>query len=505
MTGATYLGLDIGTSATKVVLVDEAQQVLSSGSRHYSVTYPGPGRAEQSPSIWWEAVEGLMGELREQLPEAMARLSGIGLSGQMHGLVLQDENGNVLRPAILWNDARAAGECRELSDRLPALGELTGIGAMPAFWAAKLRWLSRHEPDTLARARHLLLPKDEVRWRMSGERVTDMCDAAGTQLLDQARREWSAEVVAACGIDPAWLPRLVEGSQAAGRLHPELARRWGLPEGVVIAGGAGDVASGALGIGAIHEGDAFLTLGTSSQLFVTTDGYRPAPEKALHAFAHALPGQWFQMAALLNGASPLAWVAGLLGVSIEEALAHAKTYGTAPGSLLFLPYLNGERTPHDNPWARGVLFGLTPTSGIAEVTQAVLAGVGYSLREALEVIEAAGTPIERLAAIGGGTRSDHWLTLIADILGRPVLRYRDSEAGPAYGAARLARLAATGEIPEAVCRAPEIDKVFHPSAKTARHDAVYARFQGLYRCLAPQFAAFAPEPPAPPDSSGGAG
>ncbi|MBB3329515.1 xylulokinase [Halomonas campaniensis] len=489
MANDIYLGLDIGTSAVKAVLVDGTQRCLATASQDYAVDHPFPGWAEQHPDRWWQAVEEVMGRLRQQAAEALAGTVAIGLSGQMHGLVLQDEAGDALRPALLWNDSRAERECRLLDAELPRLGELTGVGPMPAFWPAKLRWLSGHEPDVLARTRYLLLPKDEVRWRMSGERVTDMCDAAGTQLLDQARRQWSEEVVAACGVDPAWLPRLVEGSEPAGRLHPELAQRWGLPEGVVIAGGAGDVAAGALGIGAIEDGSAFLTLGTSSQLFVSTPGYRPAPEHALHAFAHALPGRWFQMAALLNGASALSWVAGLMGVSIEGALARAEARGDAPESLLFLPYLNGERTPHDDPAARGVLFGLTPASDVGEVTRAVLSGVGYSLREAMEVIESAGTPVARLAAIGGGTRSDLWLQLLADILERPLVRYRDSETGPAFGAARLARLAVTGESPEAVCRVPEIDRVFTPSEPLGRHAASYARFLRLYRVLKPEFTA----------------
>ncbi|MGJ7459945.1 xylulokinase [Halomonas sp. MA07-2] len=489
MADDTYLGLDIGTSAVKAVLVDADQRVQASTGQGYAVDYPRPGWAEQPPSRWWQAVEAAMADLRRQAPVALGKVAGIGLSGQMHGLVLQDARGEVLRPAILWNDARAQAECGELTRRLPRLGEITGIGAMPAFWPAKLAWLARHEPEVMARVRYLLLPKDQVRWQLCGERFTDCCDAAGTQLLDQASRQWSPEVLAACAVDPAWLPGLVEGSVQAGRLCPELARRWGLRKGVVIAGGAGDVAAGALGIGAIDEGSAFLTLGTSSQLFVATPGYRPAPERALHAFAHALPGRWFQMAALLNGASALSWAAGLMGVTIEEALARAEVRGGRPESLLFLPYLNGERTPHDDPAARGVLFGLTPASDVGEVTRAVLSGVGYSLREAMGVIEGAGTPIERLAAMGGGTRSDLWLQLLADILERPLVRYRDSEAGPAFGAARLARLAVSGESPDTVCRTPEVDRVFAPSADAGHHAAHYARFRRLYRVLKPEFSA----------------
>ncbi|GHE21527.1 xylulokinase [Halomonas urumqiensis] len=489
-----YLGLDIGTSAVKGVLVDGEQQCLASASRAYGVDHPRPGFAEQSPDVWWQAVEEVVVDLRRQSPEGVSRVAAIGLSGQMHGLVLQDEAGRIVRPAILWNDQRADRECRRLEERLPEFGQLTGVSPMPAFWAAKLLWLAAHERDSLASARHLLLPKDHVRWRLSGEHVTDMCDAAGTQLLDQAQRDWSDAVLACCGITRDVLPRLVEGTQHAGWLDERLASRWGIPSAVRIAGGAGDVAAGALGIGAIHEGSAFLTLGTSSQMFVTADGYRPAPESVLHAFAHALPGRWFQMAAMLNGASALSWVAELLGLSIETALSKAERAARDSGEgehsegLLFLPYLNGERTPHDDPHARGVLFGLTPASQPGDVVLAVLDGVGYSLREARDVIESAGTPIERLAVIGGGSRSDFWLRRLADIIDRPLVRYRDSERGPAFGAARLARMASTGEPAEHVCTPPEVDTVFEPRPeRSARHAAQFERFKALYRALRPEF------------------
>lgn len=486
--GGTFIGLDIGTSAVKAVLVDNDQHLLASASYGYAIDYPRHGWAEQDPSQWWKAIETVMDQLRLAAPAAVGRVVGIGLSGQMHGLVLQDAEGEIVRPAILWNDRRASAECGELQELLPDLGELTGIGAMPSFCAAKLRWLRRHEPDSLTRARYLLLPKDLVRWKMSGVRVTDMCDASGAQLLDQRRRDWADAILEACGIDRDMLPRLVEGSDFSAILDAEWASRWGLPEGVVIAGGGGDVAAGAVGLGAINEGDAFLTLGTSSQMFVTTDDYRPRPEDCVHAFSHALPGRWFQMAAMLNGAGALAWVADLLNLPIDEALRLAGEVDTAPEQLLFLPYLNGERTPHDNPHARGVLFGLTPASGQGEVVKAVLEGVGFSLREAREAIEAAGTPIAELAVIGGGTRSDLWLQLLASIIDRPLVRYRDSDTGPAFGAARLARLAVTGEFPEEICQTPPLDAIFKPDTVLAkRYTRAYERYRQLYKALAPVF------------------
>ncbi|OZT73518.1 xylulokinase [Vreelandella boliviensis LC1] len=488
----TYLGLDIGTSAVKGVLVDAHQFCLATASSAYSVTHPNAGWAEQDPELWWQAVEKVVAQLRQQAGAAMAKVAGIGLSGQMHGLVVQNRLGGVIRPAILWNDSRASQQCQQLKQHLKNnVATITSIEPMPAFWAAKLLWLKDHEPETLANAHHFLLPKDYVRWRMSGERITDMCDASGTQLLDQARRAWSPEILAVCGVAEHQLPQLAEGSTALATLKPDIAARWGIEwdieNQVPIAAGAGDVAAGALGLGAINEGDAFFTLGTSSQLFIATSGYRPAPEHALHAFAHALPGRWFQMAAMLNGASVLAWAAKLMGVSIDEALAAAENQKSAASSLLFLPYLNGERTPHNNPDARGVLFGLHPSSSVGEVIQAVLEGVGFSLREARNVIEQAGTPITRLTVIGGGSRSDYWLQLLADILERPIMRCEESESGPAFGAARLARLAVTQENPEAVCQPPKIERVFEPSPKKHRHANNFARYKRLYRALEPEF------------------
>lgn len=492
MSTQTYLGLDIGTSAVKGVLVDTHQLCLATASSAYSVSHPHAGWAEQDPELWWQAVEEVVAQLSRQAGAAMAKVAGIGLSGQMHGLVVQNQYGEVIRPALLWNDSRAGQQCQQLNEHLAGLtisvATITSIEPMPAFWAAKLLWLKAHEPEVLANAHHFLLPKDYVRWRMSGERITDMCDAAGTQLLDQAKRAWSPEILAACGVAEHQLPRLVEGSTALATLNADVAARWGVSGNVPIAAGAGDVAAGALGLGAINEGDAFFTLGTSSQLFIATAGYRPAPEHALHAFAHALPDRWFQMAAMLNGASALAWAANLMGVSIEEALAAAEKQKDVVSSLLFLPYLNGERTPHNNPDARGVLFGLHPASSVGEVIQAVLEGVGFSLREARDVIEQAGTLISRLTVIGGGSRSDYWLQLLADILERPIARCEDSESGPAFGAARLARLAVTQENPAQVCQPPKIERVFEPSPTgQQQHSHNFERYKRLYRALAPEF------------------
>jgi len=483
-----FLGVDVGTSAVKAVLVGADEAVLAEAETPLDVSRPRPNWSEQEPEDWWRAVEATLGKLRAARPKDYAATAAVGLSGQMHGAVCLDGADRPLRPAILWNDGRADAECRELESRVPGLGRIAGVGAMPGFTAPKLLWLERHEPEARAATAAVLLPKDYVRLRLTGERVTDMSDAAGTLWLDEARRDWSDEVLAATGLTRGHMPALVEGSASSGALRKEAAAALGLPPGLPVAGGGGDAAAGGVGIGAVGDGDAFLSLGTSGQLFVTTAAYRPAPESAVHAFAHAVPGRWFQMAAMLNGASALAWGARLLGAGIAPLLAEAEQGYPGPGRLLFLPYLTGERTPHNDPHARGVFFGLDAGTTRVEVTRAVLEGVVYSFMDAAAALTQAGTRIEGAAAIGGGSRSRFWLGLFADALQIPVTTYRGAEKGPAFGAARLARLAATGERVEAVAAKPAASEVIAPDPE--RGEAFregFARFRDLYRRLRPAF------------------
>ncbi len=459
----TFLGIDVGTSAVKAVLVGGDQALLAEAEAPLPISRRRPLWSEQDPADWWAATGKTLRRLRAERPDAYAAVRAIGLSGQMHGAVLLDAADRVLRPAILWNDGRAHAECRLLQERLPDLGRLAGVPAMPGFTAPKLLWLAAHEPEVAARVAKVLLPKDHVRLRLTGEHATDMSDAAGTLWLDQARRAWSPELLAASGLAPAQVPRLVEGSAPSGTLRPEAAAEFGLPPGIVVAGGAGDAAAGGIGIGAVDDGDAFVSIGTSGQYFVTTASYRPHPEAFVHAFCHALPGRWFQMAAMLNGASALAWAARLLGeADIGALLARVEASYCGPGRLLFLPYLSGERTPHDNPHARGVLFGLDPDTGAAEVTQAVLEGVACSFALAQDCLADAGTTVAGVAAIGGGARSRSWMRILANLLDRPVTLYAGGAMGPAFGAARLARLALTGEPVGAVCGKPEVAAVLEP-------------------------------------------
>jgi len=488
----TFLGIDVGTSAVKAVLVDERQFVVAETSVALSVSRPHPLWSEQDPEDWWRAVEQAVTRLQRQAAAEFALVRGIGLSGQMHGAVLLGVSDRPLRPAILWNDGRSFREAEELHARHPRLSHAMGILPMPGFTAPKILWLAHNEPDVLRDLRTVLLPKDYVRLKLTGDRVTDMSDAAGTWWLDEASRSWSAEALAVTGLRSSQVPHLVEGSSPSGLLRSELVRAWGLSGEVVVAGGAGDAAAGAIGLGAVEDGSAFLSLGTSGQLFVTTRDYRPSPETLVHAFCHAVPDRWFQMAAMLNGASCLAWAANLVGADIPTLLQEVEERFAGPAPCLFLPYLTGERTPHNDPHARGVLFGLSPQTTRAELVQAVLEGVAFSFADGKNCLEAAGTRLTEAGIIGGGARSRLWSRILASALEVPLTRYMGGEKGPAFGAARLARLAATGEPVGDVCTPPDIQEIIAPDPELA---ALYRprieAFRRLYRTLRPEFSAAA--------------
>ena len=487
----SFLGLDIGTSAVKAVLVDGDQQLLAEAEVPLATSRPQPLWSEQDPEAWWTATRAALATLGSAARGAWGGVRGIGLSGQMHGAVVLGADDRPLRPAILWNDGRAQAECRVLAERVPGIGRIAGVPPTPGYTAPKLLWLQAHEPDLFARVARVLLPKDYVRLKLTGEYATDPVDAAGTLWLDEARRAWSQEIVAATGLREAQLPRVVEGSAPAGAVRPAAATALGLPAGIPVAAGAGDAAAGAIGIGAIEDGDAFVSLGTSAQYFVTTAAYRPYPERLIQAYCHGLPGRWYQCAALLNGASCLGWAAQLLGEpDIPALVARVEARWQGPARVLFLPYLMGERTPHDDPHARGVLFGLAPDTDAVEVAQAVMEGVAFSLAEAQDCLSAAGSEVAALAAIGGGARSPFWMRLLATVLDRPVTLYAGAAKGPAFGAARLARLAVTGEAPEAVCGKPEIAQVLEPERPlVAPYFERGRRFRYLYQALRPEFRA----------------
>jgi len=486
-----YLGIDLGTSGVKLVLADEEQRVVAQAAAELVVSRPQPLWSEQDPEAWWSATCRAMDRLREENARPLSGVRGIGLSGQMHGATLLDASDRVLRPAILWNDGRSIEACRELARRLPEVSEITGNLVMPGFTAPKLLWVAEHEPEIFARVARVLLPKDYLRLRLSGDLASEMSDAAGTLWLDVAKRAWSAAALAATGLDETKMPVLHEGSEATGQLRPELARRWGMQPGVAIAGGGGDQAAGAIGVGVVEPGQAFLALGTSGVFFVAGDAFAPNPSQGVHAFCHCLPGRWHQMSVVLSAASCLSWVAALTGARDEAALlTEIAAFRPGASAPLFLPYLSGERTPHNDPHAKGVFFGLSHEHGRAELGWAVLEGVAFALADGQAALLAGGTHIGDVAVIGGGARSELWGRILASALGRTLSYAAEAEIGPAFGAARLGRLAATGEPAAEICKPPPVARVTPPDPQlAARCRERYETFKHLYRVLRETFPA----------------
>ena len=479
------------------MLLTEQGTVSASASAPLEVSRPAPGFSEQSPEAWWQATVRAVSALPG---DARAKVRAVGLSGQMHGATLLDAQDRPLRPAILWNDGRSAEECVELERREPSSRAITGNIMMPGFTAPKLLWVARHEPDIFRRTDCVLLPKDYVRLRLTGDKVSEMSDAAGTGWLDVGRREWSDAMLAATDLSRARMPLLVEGSSPSGTLTADAAAALGIARRVVVAGGGGDNAASAVGLGVVRPGQAFLSLGTSGVLFVVTDRFRPHPERAAHAFCHCLPGRWHQMSVMLSAASTLDWVAQLVGAGdLPQLVAQAEAHGLSRHSALFLPYLTGERTPHNDPNARGVFFGLRPDTTPAELAGAVLEGVAFAFADGLDVLteksDQASQQVNDISVTGGGARLPYWGRLIAAALRRPLTYRAGGEVGAALGAARLARLAAgqgegdSGE--KEVCTAPPVERVVQPDSALAALLASRRRtFQRLYRDLKNTFVEF---------------
>jgi len=475
----TFIGIDLGTSSVKAVLVDDRQHVLATVTRDLVVSRPFPLWSEQNPADWISATLEVLRCLKEAAPQVFRRCAGIGLSGQMHGAVLLDERDEALRPCILWNDGRAIAECAEIEASEPDSRAITGNIAMPGFTAPKLLWVRRHEPEIFRRTRKVLLPKAYLRLVLTGEAIEEMSDASGTLWLDTGRRDWSERMLAATGLDRSHMPTLVEGSRPAGRIRPELSRELGFDTPPLLAGGAGDNAAGAIGLGAVAPGSCFLSLGTSGVLWRTTAGFEPRAGSAVHAFCHALPDRWHQMSVHLSAAACLSWWASVSGQSEAALLGELGSQIEQPSPVLFIPYLSGERTPHNDPQLRGGFAGLGHDTDRKAMTQAVLEGVAFAFRDGKEPLETGASPVGEAMAIGGGARSDAWLSILADVLSLPLRRHRQAEAGAAFGAARLARLACTGESPEAVCTPPsgEAD-IFTPHpARAAAYAGRYAIWQ----------------------------
>ena len=481
----TYLGIDIGTSGVKAILIDRGGKALGDETaKSVEPVRPHPGWSEQNPADWWGAVLEACDKLSKSHPAEMAAVTGIGLSGHMHGAVLLGKADEVLRPCILWNDGRSAAECAEMEAALPTLRQIAGNIAMPGFTAPKIAWVRKHEPEIYSKIAKVLLPKAYVRLLMTGEYIEDMSDASGTLWLDVGKRDWSDQLLAVTGLTRSHMPALAEGTAVAGVLKPELASRWGMSGKVVLAGGAGDNAAAACGIGAIRPGEGFVSLGTSGVLFVSNDRFRPNTAGAVHAFCHSIPDTWHQMGVILSATDSLNWLSGVTGQKQAELSAKAEAAFRGPGEEIFLPYLSGERTPHNNAGARGSFVGLSHLSDPARLAQAVMEGVTFAFRDCQRVLSDAGTSFGRILAVGGGSKSQLWLKLIATNLDTEIAVPEDGDFGGALGAARLGLCAAEGADPASVMTMPGIKQIIQPyAALRDAYTAQYARYRALYPAI----------------------
>ncbi|MGV6805452.1 MAG: xylulokinase [Ruegeria sp.] len=480
-----YLGLDLGTSGLRGILVDDAGRVVCDAEAEISTATPHPGWSEQSPADWIDACRKVVAQLREADSGAFAQLRGIGLSGHMHGATLLDKDGDVLRPCILWNDTRSAVEAQAL-DRIPDMRSVSGNIVFPGFTAPKLEWVRSHEPAVYSKTAKVLLPKDYLRFWLTGEYVSDMSDSAGTSWLDVGARQWSEAALALSHMRPDQMPELVEGSEPGGELRPALRQEWGLSGPVVIAGGAGDNAAAACGIGCINEGTGFLSLGTSGVLLVAREDYAPAPETAVHCFCHAVPKRWIQMGVILSATNSMNWLSRNLGQPVENLAASMPDALNQPSSIAFLPYLSGERTPHNDSVIRGAFLGIDIASDPTDLAQAVMEGVAFAMRDCLEALKSTGSSPDRLLVVGGGARSRYWVKALATILNLPLGLPDGSEFGAATGAARLAMCAAGDTNPGEIMKPPEVSEIIEPSSELVdAFENEYCRYRQYYSALAP--------------------
>ena len=475
----TYLGIDLGTSSLKAILISEDQRVLAEHSVPLTVSRPHAGWSEQDPAQWMEATQTAIRAIGATADVSGVR--GIGMSGHMHGATLIDASGEVLRPCILWNDTRSATEAAAL-DNNPEFRALTGNIVFPGFTAPKVAWVRNNEPDLFGKIAKVLLPKDYLRFVLTGDYVAEMSDAAGTSWLDVDKRDWSDELLTATGLTRDHMPRLVEGSEVSGMLRDDLAQAWGLPKGVVIAGGGGDNAASAIGVGVVKKGDAFVSLGTSGVLFAASDAYQPDAASAVHTFCHAVPDTWHQMGVILAATDALQWLSRLTGPTAAELTADLGAL-QAPSQTLFLPYLGGERTPHNNAAMRGQFLHLDHATDAKQAARAVLEGVAFAFADCQAALRSTGTEIDAALAMGGGAKSEYWLRVIATTLGIPLRVPEAGDFGAALGAARLGMMAATGAGVE-IATMPPIAKTIDPdtrlqSAFAQAHD----RYRTAYKVL----------------------
>jgi xylulokinase len=492
-----FIGIDSSTTATKTLLMDSSGDVLAVASSEYTFETPHLLWSEQDPALWWDATIKSIRKVIRKTGIRGDQVKGIGLSGQMHGLVILDDKGDVLRPAILWNDQRTGPQCDAIRERIgkARLIQVTGNDALTGFTAPKILWVQEEEPEIYAKIAHILLPKDYVRFKLTGEYAMDRAGGAGTILFDIRKRTWSGEILDALGIDPDWLPPTYEGTDTTGMVSKEAAEATGLSQGTPVVGGGGDQAAAAVGTGAVVEGVVSLSLGTSGVVFATMDSAAIEPEGRLHAFCHAVPGKWHLMGVMLSAAGSLRWHRDTFapGVPFGDFVTQADDSPPGADVLLFLPYLTGERTPHPDPLARGGFIGLTVRHTLRHLTRAVLEGVSYGLRDSFELMKTAGlSDISQVRVTGGGTRSPLWLQILADILNVELVTV-SSEEGVAFGAALLA---ATGvgeftDVPTACQQVIRITGRTTPGGNVPLYEALYPLYQDLYPALSPTFNAIA--------------
>jgi len=493
---AYFLGIDTSTTSSKALIIDERGEVIAVASSPHTLQTPKPLWSEQNPLEWWEAVSASIRSVLEKAGISGDRIAAVGLTGQMHGLVLLDDAGNVLRPAILWNDQRTQSQCDEIHQRVgkEKFIQITGNVALTGFTAPKILWVKENEPDVYAKAKHVLLPKDYVRYKLTGEYAMDKADGAGTVLFDLKKRDWSDEVLAALDIPRAWMPKTFEGTEFTGYINEEAARLTGLKAGIPVAAGGGDQAAGAVGVGAVEPRIVGLTVGTSGVVFATTPSALIEPEGRLHAFCHAVPNMWHFMGVMLSAAGSLQWYRDTLApnMSFDDLLKEAEAIHEGSEGLQFLPYLSGERTPHPDPLARGAFIGLTLRHSRAHMTRAVLEGVAFGLKDSFTLIQNAGLgEVTQVRASGGGTKGALWRQIMADVLNAELVTVNTTEGG-AYGAALLAGVGtgAWNSVAEACNACIKITGSTQPKASSVdAYRKSYAIYQGLYPALKESFRA----------------
>jgi xylulokinase len=489
-----YLGIDVSTTATKALLIDSTGQVIASAASEYPFETPRPLWSEQHPELWWDGAKKSIRTVLQKSAVDPSQIAAIGLTGQMHGLVLLDGAGQVLRPAILWNDQRTGAQCEQIHRRFgrEKFIQITGNVALTGFTAPKILWVAQHEPQVYARTRHVLLPKDYLRYRLTGEFAMDKADGAGTVLFDLQSRHWSAEVLTVLDIPAAWMPPTFEGPQFTGLVTPEAADATGLKASTPVAAGGGDQSAQAVGVGAVEPGVIALTVGTSGVVFATTPAALVEPEGRLHAFCHAVPGMWHFMGVMLSAAGSLQWYRDTIapGMPFDDLLHEAASIPAGSEGLLFLPYLSGERTPHPDPLARGAFVGLTLRHGRGHLTRALLEGVAFGLKDSFTLIQAAGlSQIRQVRASGGGTKSPLWRQILADVLGTELITVNTTE-GAAFGAALLAGVGAGNwpDVPSACRAAITISATVTPlPAQVETYASRYPFYRALYPALKPTF------------------